>query len=161
VAVQQPELKETQTGSDPVAEIFTSVMKSSLQYMEIQPTADSSLQTVDVPDLAGMSTSVAEKELKKSGLELVVTGEGSTITDQLPAAGESYLEGEKIVVKTDGKGTVPDMIGWSLRDILKVTDLQSLKLKTNGNGYATKQSIKAGKTVKENDTLTIQLKKPE
>ncbi len=71
------------------------------------------------------------------------------------------MEGEKIVVKTDGKGTVPDMKGWSMRDILKVTDLQSLKLKTNGNGYVTQQSIKAGKTVKENDTLTITLKKPE
>ncbi|MED4037714.1 penicillin-binding protein [Niallia taxi] len=161
VAVQQPELKETQTGSDPVAEIFTSVMKSSLQYMEVQPTADSSLKTVEVPNLTGLSTSEAKSELKKSGLDLVVTGDGSTIIDQLPAKGESYLEGEKIVVKTDGKGTVPDMKGWSMRDILKVTDLQSLKLKTNGNGYVTQQSIKAGKTVKENDTLTITLKKPE
>ncbi|NEU34572.1 PASTA domain-containing protein, partial [bacterium LRH843] len=73
VAVQQPELKETQTGSDPVAEIFTSVMKSSLQYMEVQPTADSSLKTVEVPNLTGLSTSEAKSELKKYGLDLVVT----------------------------------------------------------------------------------------
>ena len=38
VAVQQPQLSETQTGSAPVSEIFNPVMKNSLLYLNIAPT---------------------------------------------------------------------------------------------------------------------------
>lgn len=161
VAVQQPELDDTQVGSEPVSQIFTSVMKSSLQYLDIQPSDNTSLKAIEVPDLTGLTVDEAKKQLTNVGLNAVVLGKGKTIESQLPRASETYLEGEKVIIKTDGNGTVPDMKGWSLRDVLKVTDLNSLILKTEGNGYVSSQSIKAGSAVKENDTLTIKLKTPE
>ncbi|WP_445488422.1 penicillin-binding protein [Niallia sp. 03133] len=162
VAVQQPELETGKVGSDPVSEIFTSVMKSSLQYMEIKPSAKPSVtQSLNVPDVIDLSLNEAEKVLRNHSLQTVVIGKGDTITSQLPQASESYLEGGKVLLQTDGKATMPNIKGWSLRDVLKVTELTGVKLKTSGSGYVSSQSIKAGTTVKGNETLTIKLKKME
>ncbi|PKG22133.1 penicillin-binding protein [Niallia nealsonii] len=158
VAVQQPQLAAGETGSDPVSAIFTAVMKSSLQYMDITPSNKPKVQSIKVPDLSGLSISEAKQELKEKGLTAVVIGKGENITEQLPKAQDTYLEGEKVIIKTDGEKTIPNMKGWSLRDVLKVTELYGIKLKKNGNGYVYTQSIKAGSTVKEDTTLTVTLK---
>ena len=81
--------------------------------------------------------------------------------EQLPVKGDTYLKGEKVILKTDGKETVPNMKGWSLRDVLKVVDLNKLKLESSGSGYVSSQSIKAGSKVKENDKVSVKLKEPE
>jgi penicillin-binding protein 2B len=160
VAVQQPELVSGKVGSDPVSEIFTAVMKSSLQYMDIKPSAKPSIkQSLDVPDVTDLSMDEAEKVLKNHGLQAVIIGKGDTVTSQLPKASESYLEGGKVLLQTDGNATMPNMKDWSLRDVLKLTELTGIKLKTSGSGYVSSQSIKAGSTVKGNETLTIKLNK--
>lgn len=161
VAVQQPKLKETETGSEPVAEIFTSVMKSSLQYMDIVPTKEVISKPIEIPNLSGMTAEEAKKILEDKGLNAVIIGDGKTVEEQLPVKGDTYLKGEKVILKTDGKETVPNMKGWSLRDVLKIADLNKLKLESSGSGYVSSQSIKAGSKVKENDKLSVKLKEPE
>jgi len=161
VAVQQPELKETEVGSEPVADIFTSVMKSSLQYMDIVPTEGEVSKPIGIPNLSGMTAEEAKKILADKGLNAIIIGDGKTVEEQLPVKGETYLKGEKVILKTNGKETVPNMKGWSLRDVLKVADLNKLKLESSGSGYVSSQSIKAGSKVKENDKLTVKLKEPE
>lgn len=161
VAVQQPELKETETGSEPVAEIFTSVMKSSLQYMDIVPTKEVISKPIEIPNLSGMTAEEAKKILEDKGLNAVIIGDGKAVEEQLPVKGDTYLKGEKVILKTDGKETVPNMKGWSLRDVLKVVDLNKLKLESSGSGYVSSQSIKAGSKVKENDKVSVKLKEPE
>ncbi|PAD84497.1 penicillin-binding protein [Niallia circulans] len=161
VAVQQPKLKETETGSEPVAEIFTSVMKSSLQYMDIVPTKEVISKPIEIPNLSGMTAEEAKKILEDKRLNAVIIGDGKTVEEQLPVKGDTYLKGEKVILKTDGKETVPNMKGWSLRDVLKVADLNKLKLESSGSGYVSSQSIKAGSKIKENDKLSVKLKEPE
>ncbi|AYV71274.1 penicillin-binding protein [Bacillus sp. PK3-056] len=161
VAVQQPKLKETETGSEPVAEIFTSVMKSSLQYMDIVPTKEVISKPIEIPNLSGMTAEEAKKILEDKGLNAVIIGDGKTVEEQLPVKGDTYLKGEKVILKTDGKETVPNMKGWSLRDVLKIADLNKLKLESSGSGYVSSQSIKAGSKIKENDKLSVKLKEPE
>jgi len=160
VAVQQPQLAAGKTGSDPVSTIFTSVMKGSLQYMDISPSDKPKVKSIQVPDLSGLTVEEAKQVLKAKGLKAVVIGKGEQITEQLPKLGDTYLEGERVILKTDGAKTVPNMKGWSLRDVLKVTELNGMELKKNGSGYVYTQSIKAGSTVKEDATLTITLKTP-
>ena len=161
VAVQQPNIKETETGSEPVSEIFTTVMKSSLQYMDIAPTKKATTKSIKIPNLTGITVGEAKKLVEAKGLTAVIVGKGKTIEAQLPAKGETFLEGEKIILKANGQETVPNMKGWSLRDVIKVADINSLKLEVSGSGYVSSQSIKANSTVKENAKLTIKLKEPK
>ena len=53
VAVQQPEFKDYADGSIPVSKIFNSVMKNSLQYLQIKPSDQNIIETVPIPNVIG------------------------------------------------------------------------------------------------------------
>lgn len=161
VAVEQPEVDEYTKGSIPVSEIFKSVMKNSLQYLNIQPSKIEKPTSNQLPDLTGQTVAETVKSLNDKGFETVVLGKGTQITGQLPKAGTTILEGEKVIIQTEGDLFIPDMKGWSLRDVMKVAKLADLKLSTSGNGYVVGQSINPGSQLKQGDSLKVDFKFPE
>ncbi|MDZ5470695.1 penicillin-binding protein [Bacillus sp. 31A1R] len=160
VAVQQPDVEHYAYGSEPVSKIFKPVMKNSLQYLNIQPSKQKKAKTIKMPDLSKLTVEEATKKLNDLGVNPVFLGKGSEIIKQLPEKGSPLLEGEKIVIKTNGKLKAPDMTGWSLRDVIKVASLAEVELNMTGSGYVVKQSIQAGHRLKENDYLLIHLETP-
>ena len=160
VAVQQPELKDYADGSIPVSKIFNSVMKNSLQYLQIKPSDQNKVETAPIPNVIGLTVDEATNKLTEKGMKVVVVGNGSNITNQIPAEKESLLVGEKVVLKTDGELTAPDMSGWSLRDVMKVAEVANMKLNSVGNGYVVKQNVKTGSLMKEGEFLIVDLDKP-
>ena len=56
---------------------------------------------------------------------------------------------------------MPDLTGWSMRDVMKVTDLIGLELGTSGMGYAAKQQIKPGTPVKKGDYCLVEFRTPD
>ncbi|MEO2074947.1 MAG: penicillin-binding protein [Bacillus sp. (in: firmicutes)] len=163
VAVQQPELEglEAGQGAIPVSAIFNPVMQNSLHYLNIQPSVLEKATINKMTNLKGQSVTETVKELKEKGYETVVLGNGSEIIGQLPKAGTTILEGEKVIIQTDGEFTAPDMTGWSLRDVMKVANMAGLKLNSKGKGYVAKQSIQPKAPLKEGDFLIVDLKTPE
>ncbi|NHM29696.1 penicillin-binding protein [Neobacillus terrae] len=161
VAVQQPDIETYFDGSKPVSEIFVPVMKSSLQYLNIQPIKQDKPSTLELTDLTGEQADTAVNTLKDKGFETVVIGNGNNIEGQLPKGGESILEGEKVIIYTGGNAKIPDMTGWSLRDVMKVAKLLEIKLSSAGSGYVEKQSIPAGTEAKNGESLIVKLRSPE
>jgi len=160
VAIQQPDLDGTGQGAVPLSMIFNPVMKNSLQYLNIKPTDMEKPADAKVPNLKGKTVDEAEKSLKTSGFDPVVLGNGEEITKQYPKFGTSVLEGEKVILQTDGQLTAPDMTGWSLRDVMKVANIADLKLNSSGKGYVDQQSIKPKAILRKGDSLTIHLTAP-
>ncbi|OCA85540.1 penicillin-binding protein [Bacillus sp. FJAT-27225] len=160
VAVQQPKIDHYSKGSIPVSMIFNPVMKNSLQYLNIKPTTKEAPTSAELPDLSGEPVTNAQKQLKDKGFEAIVLGKGSEIEAQVPAAGETALEGEKIILLTSGEATMPDMKGWSLRDAMKVATLSGIRLDYKGSGYVVTQSITKGTPLKKGDLLTLELETP-
>jgi penicillin-binding protein 2B len=161
VAVQQPEIEDYTKGAIPVSEIFKPVMKNSLQYLNIRPSTQEKAASTKLANLQGLSVNTTVKTLKANGLNPVVLGKGSEITGQLPKAGTKMLAGEKVILKTDGNLTAPDMTGWSLRDVLKVANMAGLKLNSKGTGYVEKQNLKEGTVLQNGDYLIVMLMTPE
>jgi penicillin-binding protein 2B len=161
VGVQQPELPVTEIGSVPVSKVFNPVMQNSLKYLNIKPEKKVDLKKLEMPDLSGENVSKAVENLQKKGLEPVIIGNGSTIKKQLPAVGEEVLEGEKVMLRTEGQLTVPDMEGWSVRDVFKVASIANLKLNKVGNGYVSSQNLRPNSPVKENELLVVNFKAPD
>ncbi|RFU60316.1 penicillin-binding protein [Bacillus sp. V59.32b] len=161
VAVKQPELKGGKVGADPLSEIFNPVMKSSLQYLNIKPSNFDKKELKKIGEYKGQSVGETVQQLTEAGYEAVTVGKGKTVADQAPKAGSVLLEGERIIIKTDGEMTIPDMHGWSLRDAMKVASLAKLDLNTAGSGYVSKQNLKPGSIVKEGDYCIVELTKPE
>lgn len=161
VAVQQPEIDHYSMGSIPVSMVFNPVMKNSLQYLNIQPSQQEKASTTKLPDLDGQGVSNTVKQLEESGLEVVVLGKGAKVTGQFPATDTDVLEGEKVIIQTDGDLIAPDMTGWSLRDVMKVAKIAGVKLNSTGSGYVDKQNIKEGTLLRKGEFLIVDLKTPE
>ena len=160
VAVQQPEFTNNADGSIPVSMIFKSVMKSSLQYLQIEPSDQKVVESASTPNVIGLSVDQAKNKLTEKGMNTVVVGNGSKILSQIPRENEALLVGERVVLKTDGELTAPDLTGWSLRDVMKVAEVANMKLNSVGNGYVVKQNVKAGSLMKEGEFLIVDLDKP-
>ncbi|WLV25678.1 penicillin-binding protein [Aciduricibacillus chroicocephali] len=161
VAVKQPNLKPTEVGSEPGAFIFKNVMENALQYMNINPDMKKEKKTkaVKMPDLEGLTIEEAKQKLKESGLEAVVIGDGKQVTEVSENAGEPMLSGDKVMVLSD-QPVIPNMKGWSMREVQEFANLADLKLETIGNGFATRQSIKPGKPFKKNAYLGVEFLEP-
>lgn len=55
---------------------------------------------------------------------------------------------------------MPDLTGWSLREVMEFADLLQLQAERFGNGYVTSQSIEVGKPIQEGDYLGFELEVP-
>ena len=163
VAVQQPKLQgvEAGQGAIPVSEIFNPVMKNSLNYLNIQPSKLEVAEINKLPKLVGEPVGDTVKSLQADGYEPIVLGNGQKVTGQLPKAGTTILEGEKVIIRTNGDLKAPDMTGWSLRDVMKVANIANLKLSSKGKGYVTNQNLKPKEPLKSGDYLIVDLKTPE
>ncbi|MGN7398740.1 penicillin-binding protein [Cytobacillus praedii] len=160
VAVQQPQIDLHTSGAQPVADIFKPVMKSSLQYLNIEPEEQKKVQYEKIPSVIGSSAEEAKNILSKKGVTPIVMGKGKKVIDQLPAKDSKLMTGENVVLLTDNEQMIPDMTGWSLRDVMKVAKLGNLELNSVGNGYVVKQNLKPGSTFKEGDYLIVELELP-
>jgi penicillin-binding protein 2B len=161
VGIQQPELEPTEIGSDPVSQVFKPVMQNSLKYLNIKPQEKVNLKQEPIPDLSGMSVDQAKTEIEKAGAEPVMVGNGSEVIKQLPQAGNEILEGGKVILRTDGDVTIPDMKGWSIRDVFKVANISGLRINMVGKGFAISQNIQPDSPVKEDEPLVVNFETPE
>ncbi|WP_407407281.1 penicillin-binding protein [Peribacillus sp.] len=161
VAVKQPKLGVSYVGADPLSEIFNPVMQNSLMYLNIKPSDLKKQETNKIEDYTDQPINSSVKELEELGYEVEVIGTGRKVLDQSPKSGSSLLQGEKIILRSEGAMKVPDMAGWSLRDVMKVASIAKLNLNTSGTGYVGKQSPKGGTKVKEGDSFKVELRQPE
>lgn len=161
VAVDRPEVEYSYQGSEPVADVFTTTMKNSLQYLNIGPNQDDkhsdTNHSVTLDHYEGKAVKDVKKHLKNEGLKTTVLGSGTTVTAQAPYPETTVLSGERILLRTGGKVKMPDMSGWSLADVMKLADLLGLKPETEGSGYVVSQNIAPGHQVKSGETLTVKL----
>ncbi|TFJ94557.1 penicillin-binding protein [Lentibacillus salicampi] len=161
VSVKQPDIKVTETGSEPVSFIFKNVMQNGLHYLDIEPDKEASgqIDTVQLPEMTGRETSKVQNELKKKGVNVSVIGSGDTIKKASAAEGDELLQGDRILLITD-QPEMPDITGWSLRDVMQLADLTALEVEAIGNGYVVSQSIEKGKPLKKNDNLEVEFEQP-
>ncbi len=161
VSVKQPDLAENESGSAPVSYIFKNVMENSLHYLNIEPDQESEqkVETVSMPDIDGMSVNKAKEKVESKGLKAAVIGSGEKVEAFSSRPGEQLLTNEKIFILTD-KPEMPDITGWSMRDVLKFGDVSDIEIETMGNGFAVKQSIKKGTSLKKDDYLVAEFSPP-
>lgn len=166
VAVDRPKLDLHEPGAAPVSQIFTTIMKHSLQYLNISPSA-----TVSQDDLVeegvltksyvGESIESAKAYFREIGVEAIVLGSGDKVEEQLPIGSTMLIPGEKVMIATDSNTyNMPNIKGWSLRDVMKLATILELNANFIGSGFVTKQSIPSNQTVEKGDYIAIELALP-
>ncbi|WP_426952145.1 penicillin-binding transpeptidase domain-containing protein [Bacillus mycoides] len=164
LAIKQPKLKGNEYGAQPLAEIFKPVMKNSLEYLKVKPytekkMADATKQSeIKVQNYVNQTMDTVKNIAEKAKLQPVVLGEGKIIK-QFPQTGEVMSEGVRIFL-VGNNVKMPNLKGWSMRDVMYFSKLLKLNLKTTGAGYVTSQSIEKGQEIQEGDTLKLDLEPP-
>ena len=107
-----------------------------------------------------MKTKDAKKQLEKAKIDATFIGNGKKVIAANVKEGTEIFTSQKVIILTD-QPTVPNMKGWSERDVLSLADLLDIKIDVKGNGYVTKQSVDKGKKIKKDTTLEVQLNVPK
>ncbi|WP_059104705.1 penicillin-binding protein [Shouchella shacheensis] len=159
VAVTKPNLTGEQPGTEPVAHIFNTVMQRSLEHLSVAPSKEEIKEETEqlgyeIPDFIGTRVSRVESELEDEGFDVHILGDEGTVEAQQPNAGTRMMQGEKIVLRTNADEVeLPDMYGWSYRDVMKVVSSAGLETSFQGSGYLDTQSVEPGETIARGDVL--------
>ncbi|MDW0111870.1 penicillin-binding protein [Sporosarcina saromensis] len=161
VLVQQPKLEIGQYGADPVAQLFTSIMESSLKYMNIVPENTETSSAISITDYVGKEASDGMEELEQQGFKPVLIGEGGEVSSQYPTAGTKLSKGSIVLLETRGKTTLPNFSGWSKKMVLSFKMLSGLDIRLVGDGYVTEQSLTEGTVINADEPVVLQFQSPQ
>jgi penicillin-binding protein 2B len=162
VAVEKPNLRADQVGANPVSEIFNPVMDYGLKKLGANTESSESKEnntqtsTVTLQSYENKSVKNTVNSLEDAGLAPIIVGNGDTVVETSPAKGTELVKGSKVLIKTSGKSTMPNIKGWSLSDVMKLSKLTGLKIEHQGNGFVSTQSISQGEEINA-QILTITL----
>lgn len=137
-----------------------SVVKNISKYRNIFSTIkeESSVNSYELPSYINQNKDAVVSSLKKDGLDVIVIGNGSVVTNQYPTKGTKVITNDKVFLITNGNEIkMENVIGWSRNDFIKYADLINLKYEINGYGYITKQSIKQNTILKDDSVIEVNL----
>lgn len=103
------------------APVVAKILEDTLRYMGIEPQyTEEEKQNLEiyVPDVKGLSTDNAIKNLKNEGFNYRIVGNGGTVKDQTPKTGSLLTSGSVVIVYTEEstsqKVIVPSVAGLSV-----------------------------------------------
>ena len=150
------------------APIAKEVLESTLKYLGVEPHyTQSELASVSrtTPSLIGKSVSDAKIAAANEGLVTRVSGKGSKVVSQVPAAGESIPEGGVVVIYTDDKSkteevSVPDFSGYTASEVNRIAVNSGLNVVFSGpassaGARAYSQDIGKGTKVEAGSKVTV------
>ena len=158
-------------GSTVAAPFVRRVLENVLTLKEVPGlTPETSYQTVQLPNLVGMSAADASALLAQYGLEGIFECD-AVVTMQVPAAGQSVVIGSSVLLYTGLEGvntaeptdepyyvTMPSLIGKTAlqaHDELKQLGLTMIADPADPFGYVIGQSIYAGTQVEFGSSVTV------
>lgn len=146
------------------------VMADILPYLGVRQTfseEDAAGKTVILEDYSGMTAAEAEKALKAAGLSARVSGEGETVTAQIPAAGQGVPGGSQVLLYLDQEPEertveVPDFQGMNRQQASDAAGAAGLYVLVAGNDsvepnvVVTAQSVPQGTQVPLGTTIRLE-----
>jgi len=123
------------SGGQMAAPVVGRMMADILPYMGIEPDGDDKLGDVTMPMLLDKSLDSAASALKDVGLRYRTIGSGSTVTNQLPAAGVTLAADTEVIIYLDAdpsqdKESVPDLSGMSYSQARDTLSYYGIYIKT-------------------------------
>ena len=145
------------------------VLSDILPYLEVKRNykeEDLQSRLIPVADLTDMTGKEAKAALQEQGLEAVLLGDGETVTDQLPAPGQTLPGGSQVLVYMGENAAqqqvkVPDFTGMTRQQASDAAGLLGLYILPKGNTetaahiQAVAQSISVGTLVQMGVTVAV------
>ena len=148
----------------PLSMIIDQIIVNATQYYGIDTTVDDN-EVVDLvvenlmPSFINQTINNATTTLTEMGVTPYVLGNGTKVVSQYPAERTTITNKEKVFLVTNDDTTIamPNITGWSLKEVKAFANLLKIPLTVTGNGYVTSQSIPEGTILNQDSMLTITL----
>ncbi len=89
-------------------------------------------------------------------LDYVILGNGNQVINQYPKEGSTIISGQKVFLLTsDSDIQMPDISGYTRKDVMALWDLIGLAVAINGEGRVISQSIPVGTLIYSNSVLEV------
>ena len=131
----------THGGGAIAAPVVGRVMNEVLPYIGVEPVYDETeadRREVSTPRVIDMTQEEAEAAAKNAGLTCRFLGEGDTVSDQVPSAGQKIPVDSQMIIylgdrtKTTEPVTVPDILGRAPEEVEAVLKNNNLYLRRTG-----------------------------
>ena len=159
---------DSHSGSVVAAPVVSRILSEVLPYLEVpSDTTDSNtnVETITLYNVKNKTVAEAKKVLEKQGFECQISGNSDDIvSEQIPVAGTSLIEGAIIKLYTENNDTrvsqkVPNLKGMSLSEAKAALKNKNLNIIYSGTGKVTSQDITAGTSVEEGTVINVVLQK--
>ena len=114
--------------------------------------------TYEMNNLINHSVEYAQNKLLEYDVDIIYLGEGNTVIDQYPKANSTVTTDQKVFLLLDTQGYyMPNMKGWSRKDVVGFWDVSGSGFKIDGFGLVTSQSIPADTYVNRYSEIEVVL----
>ena len=156
-------------GSTIAGPIMSNILSEVLPYLGItsdEVSISSNNSLITVPNIINKTVTEAEKILKNSGFNPVISFEGdknsTLVATQVPSNGTKLLKDSVVLLYSEGNSTrtsvtVPDLTGMTLTQAKTALKQKNLNISYTGNGLVSEQSIKNGTSVEEGTIINVTL----
>ena len=162
MTVQQPQhFASVQLGefSNPILE-RASAMKESLNLQSTAKNLDQVTTTTSysMPATKDYSPGDMAEELRRNLVQPVVIGSGTKIKESSVSEGTNLDANEQILLLTDKVEEMPDLYGWSKKNVETFAKWLNIEVEFEGSGQTVKkQSVRANTALKDLQKIKITL----
>jgi len=162
VTVQQPEhFSNPWFGefANPILE-RASAMKESLNLQSTAKNLDQVTSTTNyaMPATKDYSAGDLAEELRRNLVQPIVIGSGTKIKESSVSEGTNLDANEKVLLLSDKVEEMPDLYGWSKKNVETFAKWLNLEVEYEGSGQTvTKQSVRANTALKNIQKIKITL----
>lgn len=120
--------------------------------------SSSTWETYTAPVFVNHSLDYVESKLDEYAFETVIIGDGTSVVAQYPSANKTITSNERMLLLTEGTSiTMPNMIGWTRKEVNAFCELTGIDITVEGNGKVTSQSVKKGKTISADSEISVKM----
>ena len=99
----------------------------------------------EMPSLNNHTMTYANWKLDEMNVHRIIIGDGNLVMEQYPLANDSVTTNQNVFIKTDGTNiTMPNMYGWTYREVEIYKSLTGLNITMNGTGVVSWQNLDEG-----------------
>lgn len=156
-------------GGTVVGPIMSNILSEVLPYLGIasdEVNVSSSSSLITVPNIVNKTVTEAEKILKNTGLNPVISCDGdknsTLVATQVPSYGTKLLKDSVVLLYSEENSTrtsvtVPDLSGMTLTQAKTTLKQKNLNISYTGTGLVSSQSIKKDTSVEEGTIINVTL----
>lgn len=147
-------------------EPYQTIMKEALKTYgilssnnsESSEDAGQAWESYTMPSLVNHSLVYANEQLSGKNVNVVTIGNGTQVTDQYPEKETLINSNDRVFILTDGETiTMPNMTGWTRKDLTVFWQLTGIQIQTSGYGKVTSQNIEEGTTLSSDSKIEVVL----